>query len=227
MKRKSSFGKLLLPLNLSFFGEATASGGSEAESAGAERETADPAEEASQQGQANESSRLDTLEQLIQAKTESRSNEQEKTIKSLQKQLERLAKEKLSEEELKRFEIEEKERQLTEKEHLLLDRENRLYAIKALKQAGLDDGSDKTLRLVDFVIADEQKRIEENIKVFKGVIDSFVAAEVEQRFREGGRRPDSSVPASDTAAVPELLGRSKAESIKQSEDILSYYSIGG
>ena len=71
----------------------------------------------------------------------------------------------------------------------LAEKENRLFAIKAIKAAGLDDGSDKALELVDFVIGGSEEEIEARVKAFNGLVKKFVKAEVDKTFKQHGRDP--------------------------------------
>lgn len=60
--------------------------------------------------------------------------------KKLKDQLNAERKKNLSADELKKVELQEKEDAITQKENELKEKENRMYAIKALKKAELDDG---------------------------------------------------------------------------------------
>ena len=86
--------------------------------------------------------------------------------------------------------IEEKEQEIEEREQSLKEKENRLYAIKAIKSAGLDDGSDKALALVDFVLGDDETGIDEKVKAFSDLVKRFVKAEVDKTFKANGREPE-------------------------------------
>lgn len=64
-----------------------------------------------------------------------------------------------------------------------------MYAIKAIKAAGLDDGSDASLELVDFVLGADEKAIDARVKAFGALVKKFVAAEVDKTFKDSGRNP--------------------------------------
>ena len=132
------------------------------------------------------------LDKLIQAKVDKITSKLGREKAELQKELEKLKREKLTDEEIKQLEIKEREKTLAEREQALLDRENRLYAIKAIKTAGLDDGSDISLELVDFVMADNEENINSKIKVFGDLVKKFVTAEVNKKFKDSGRTPNGS-----------------------------------
>lgn len=131
------------------------------------------------------------LDKLIQAKVDKITSKLGKEKADLQKELDKIKREKLSNEELKQLEITEKEQALIERERALKDKENRLYAIKAIKTAGLDDGGDNSLQLVNFVMAEEQTDIDVKVKAFGDLVKKFVTAEVNRKFKENGRTPNS------------------------------------
>ena len=131
------------------------------------------------------------LEKLIQAKVDRLTARLGKEKAELQKEVDKLKREKLSDEEIKQLEISEKEKALAERERALLDKENRLYAIKAIKAAQLDDGSDKSLELVDFVMSDDTETIDKRVKAFGDLVRKFVTSEVDKKFKSNGRTPNT------------------------------------
>lgn len=131
------------------------------------------------------------LEKLIQAKVDRLTARLGKEKAELQKEVDKLKREKLSDEEIKQLEISEKEKALAERERALLDKENRLYAIKAIKSAQLDDGSDKSLELVDFVMSDDTETIDKRVKAFGDLVRKFVTSEVDKKFKSNGRTPNT------------------------------------
>ena len=72
----------------------------------------------------------------------------------------------------------------------LRTKENRLLAIKSIKAAGLDDGSDKALELVDFIIADDEESINNRVKAFGNLVKRFVEDKVNKTFKDNGRNPN-------------------------------------
>lgn len=138
------------------------------------------------------------LEKLIQAKVDRITSKLGKEKASMQKQLEKLKKEKLSDEELKQYELSQKEQEIAEREKALLEKENRLYAIKAIKSAGLDDGSDKSLELVDFVLSEETDVIDNRVKAFGALVKKFAQSEIDKTFKENGRNPNAGSKAKTT-----------------------------
>ena len=129
------------------------------------------------------------LEKLIQQAVDRATNKLGNENKRLREEMENIKKEKLTVEE--RAELEKKqEREQFERERAeFLAEKNKLYAVKAIKAAGLDDGSDKALELVNFVLASEEKEIDARVKAFGELVRKFVASEVDKTFKDTGRNP--------------------------------------
>ena len=172
----------------------------------------------------------DRLDRLVQSKVDRLMADERKKNAELQKQLNALQKEKLSDDEIKQLEISEREKTIADKEKELADRENRLYAIKAIKAAGLDDGSDNALSLIDFVIADNEEAMNSRTKAFKALVNKMVSAQVDKTFKANGRTPNSSNNGAHSESkennIAVKLGKIKAEQSKKSNDILNHY-LGG
>ena len=230
-------GRNVLPLNLQLFaananGDATTD--SDAGDATTDSDTGNSKADGNGDNTAqNQNAPLSTeaLDKLIQSRVDKITADLGKKNATLQKELDALKKAKLTDEEIKNLEIADKEKALTEKEQALLERENRLYAIKAIKEAELDDGSDLSLELIDFVMGEDEKTIDERVKSFKGLVDRFVTAKVDATFKANGRTPNGSGKSGNSTEdkkpnVAAELGKAKAEQQKKSNDILNYY-IGG
>lgn len=129
------------------------------------------------------------IEKMIQRAVDRATNKLGNDNKRLREELESIKKEKLTAEE--RAELEKKqEREQFERERAEFQQEkNKLYAVKAIKAAGLDDGSDKSLELVNFVLANDEKEIDSRVKAFGELVKKFVAAEVDKTFKDAGRNP--------------------------------------
>lgn len=132
------------------------------------------------------------LEKMIQQAVDRATNKLGNDNKRLREELENIKKEKLTAEE--RAELEKKqEREQFERERAEFQLEkNKLYAVKAIKAAGLDDGSDKSLELVNFVLGADEKEIDSRVKAFGELVKKFVAAEVDKTFKDNGRNPSKS-----------------------------------
>lgn len=132
---------------------------------------------------------IDKLDKIIQARVDKEMAAERKKTAEYKKKLDRLQQDKLTDEELKKLEIESREKEIAEREQAITDKENRLFAIKAIKEAGLDDGSDTALSLVDFVMGADETEIKSKVKAFKELFDKAVTAEVNKRFKEAGYTP--------------------------------------
>lgn len=164
---KATNGRNFLPLNLQLFadgGNGDGANGSNTGDSGTDGDGDDNAQ--------NQNAKLSTeaLDKLIQSRVDKITADLGKKNATLQKELDNLKKAKLSDEEIKNLEIADKEKALTEKEQALLERENRLYAIKAIKEAELDDGSDLSLELIDFVMGEDENAINDKVKAFKALL---------------------------------------------------------
>lgn len=137
----------------------------------------------------NEPIDYDKLDKIIQSRVDKQMAAERKKNVELEKKLKNLQQAKLTDDELKQIEMEEKEKAIAEREKAIQDKENRLYAVKAIKEAGLDDGSDISLSLVDFVMAEDETEINAKVKAFKELFDKAVTAEVNKRFKENGYTP--------------------------------------
>lgn len=131
----------------------------------------------------------ENVEKLIQRAVDRATNRLGNENKKLRQQIETIKKTKLTENEAAELERKEREAELEERERALLEKEHSLYAIKAIKAAGLDDGSDKALELVEFVIAGSEEDIDAKVKAFGDLVRKFVKAEVDRTFKSAGRTP--------------------------------------
>ena len=129
------------------------------------------------------------LEKMIQAAVDRATNKLGNDNKLLKEKLEKERKKNLTAEEVKQLELQEKEQELARKEQEIRDEKNRMYAIKAIKKSGLDDGSEDILDFVDFVMAEEESDIDDRVKSLKTLIDTRVQREVDRTFKENGRIP--------------------------------------
>jgi vacuolar-type H+-ATPase subunit I/STV1 len=186
---------------------------------------------ASQGNAQQQETKTTDLENLIQRAVDRATNKLGNENKKLREQVEALKKEKLSDEEIKQLEIKEREKEIAEREQRLQEKENRLLAIKAIKEIGLDDGSDASLALVDFVMAEDEAAIKERVKTFDALVKRFVQAQVDKVFKANGRTPGvGSTATGDTGrkadSVAVRIGQRTANANKQAQSTLDYY-IGG
>lgn len=129
------------------------------------------------------------LEKMIQQAVDRATNKLGNENKRLREENEKIKREHLTEAE--RAELERKqEREAFDRERAEFQTEkNKLYAVKAIKAAGLDDGSDKSLELVNFVLANDETEIDARVKAFGDLVKKFVSAEVDKTFKDAGRTP--------------------------------------
>ena len=109
--------------------------------------------------------------------------------KKLEEQISELKKKQMTEAERQAFDLSEREKALAEKEAKITEQENRLYAIKALKKAGLDDGTDASLELTEFVLGKDAEAIDAKVKAFQALLNKMVSAEVSKTFKTNGGNP--------------------------------------
>lgn len=188
-------------------------------------ETAAGGQNAAQEGA--ESAQGLKLEELVQRAVDRATNKLGNENKKLRDQIKKMEREKLSGDEIKELELRDKESEIAEREKALQDRENRLIAIKAIKEIGLDDGSNASLDLVDFVMGEDEETIRGRVKVFDDLVKRFVKAEVDRVFKSNGRTPGvGNAGAEDeskqnSAAVQ--LGRNAAQAQKTARSTRDHY----
>ena len=136
------------------------------------------------------------IQRLVQQAVDRATNKLGNDNKALREQLEKLKKEKLSDEERRKLEEEEREKALLEREAAVKDSENKMHAIKAIKKAGLDDGSETALDILDMVKGADEESTDANIKALKALIDKLVKAEVDKVFKANGRSPENGASGS-------------------------------
>lgn len=198
--------------------------------------TSTSAASASQEGANNQTAakndtKQTSLEEIVQKAVDRATNKLGNENKKLREENEALKKANLSEAELKQLEMQEKEKEIAEREQRLQEKENRLLAIKAIKEVGLDDGSELSLALVDFVMAEDEAAIKERVKTFDALVKQFVQSEVDKVFKSNGRTPgkgSASTGDKDTSkdSVAVRIGQNTAKANKTAQNTLEYY-IGG
>lgn len=109
--------------------------------------------------------------------------------KKLKEQLKAEQQKYLSAEEIKKMELEEKERKILEKEQALRTESNRMFAVKALKEAELDDGSKDMFDLLDLVLGEDEEQISIKVEALKKYVKKVKAKEVEAIYKKNGKTP--------------------------------------
>lgn len=170
------------------------------------------------------------LESLIQSRIDRATNKLGNENKQLRKQLEALQKEKLSDDEIKDLELKEREKTLADRDKALTEKENRWIAMKAIKEAGLDDGSDASLAIVDFVMAEDETAIKERVKAFDTLVKRIVESQVKAVFKSNGRTPgvgtDTAANAGGENDYATRSGKNAAAVNQKSRSTLDFY-LGG
>jgi hypothetical protein len=167
------------------------------------------------------------LEALIQRAVDRATNKLGNENKKLKNQLETIKKEKLSDDEVKKLELADKEADIADREAKLKKKENELFAIKAIKDAGLDDGSSNALELVEFVMTDDEETTIARVKTFENLVKKFVAAEVNRTFKANGRNPEKGGSTESTQnTVVTSIGKMAADRNAETSKVLNHY-LGG
>lgn len=168
------------------------------------------------------------MEKFVQSAVDRATQKLGTENKNLRMELEELQKKSMSDDEIKAKTIEKKERELAQQAAILKDKENRLFAVQAIKDIGLDDGSDLSMALVDFVLADDEEGIKAKVKTFNDLINKFVESQVSKTFKDNGRIPDkgNGDQKSKETNIATKIGKSMANSNKQSQDTINFY-LGG
>lgn len=129
------------------------------------------------------------LEKMVQAAVDRATNKLGNENKKLKEQLDAERKKNLSADELKQVELQEKETELAQKEQEIREKENRMYAIKALKKAELDDGSEETLDLVEFVLGEDETEIDLKVKALQKFAQRVAKNTTDGIYKANGRTP--------------------------------------
>ena len=190
-------------------------------------------EDEDDKGEEKKDDKTKSLEALIQSAVDRATNKLGNENKTLRKQLEDLRKEKLSDDEIKRLELEEKEKALEAKDKEIKAKELRMFASNAIRDAGLDDGSDTARSLVDILIGEDEDSITAKVQSFKTLLNKSVESQVTQRFKDSGRdmkkggstdTSDSDESKEDNVAVK--LAQNTAANNKATQSIIDHYSGG-
>lgn len=157
-----------------------------------EEEETDPEnQEDTEEETSEENPDVDTLiAQAVQKAVDKVANKMGNENKKLKEQLKEEQKKNLSAEEIRKMELEEKEREILEKEQALRTESNRIYALKALKKAALDDGSEDTFELLDLVLGDDEEQISTKVKALEKYKRRIEANKVESIYKKNGRTPN-------------------------------------
>lgn len=172
----------------------------------------------------------DDFDRLLQARLDKAMAEEHKKNASLVKELEKMKRDKMTADELKKYDDEKRANDLAEREKTIAEKENRYYAITALKKAGLDDGSEIVLDLAELVMGNDTDTTDTRIATLNKLVTKVVDSKVNERFKSFGRVPNggnsSGGEGKEKNTLAEKLGKQRAEQNKKSNDILKHY-LGG
>lgn len=172
----------------------------------------------------------DDFDRLLQARLDKAMAEERKKNANLTKEIEKMKREKMTADELRKYDDEKRANDLAEREKTIAEKENRYYAITALKKAGLDDGSETVLELADLVMGADTDETDTRIATLNKLVTKVVDSKVNERFKSFGRVPNSGSSSGgegkEKNTLAEKLGKQRAEQNKKSNDILKHY-LGG
>lgn len=170
------------------------------------------------------------FQRFIQSEIDRATNKLGNDNKQLRTQLENLQNSKMTDDERREAELADRERKLNEREAEVKTEKNRMYALSKIKAAGLDDGSETALGLIDLVMADDEKGIDGKVTTLDTLVKKLVETQVNKAFAANGRQPGSSNyngakdTNKNTAAID--AGKKAAAVNKQAKSILNYYTGG-
>lgn len=150
--------------------------------------------------------------------------------KELREEIQKLKTANMTESEKHEADIAEREKAVKEREAAITIEKNRMHAITALKNAGLDDGSNTVIELIDLVMGADEKAIDKNVSSLSALVKKMVAAEVDKTFKTQGRNPGKGGSSDDEGKkknefVTEL-GKRTAETQKKARGVLDLYTGG-
>lgn len=182
-------------------------------------------------GEGQQQNQQDSIEQVVQRAVDRATQKLGTENKKLREQLEAQKKAGMDAEELKKYELSEKEKEIADREKALTEKTNRLFAIKAIEEAGLRDSKGSSSALVDFVMADSEEAITERVKAFNALVESVVKARVDGIFKANGRTPgvgnDGATGSGDKAdSIAVRMGKNAAQANQNARSVLDQY-IGG
>ena len=154
---------------------------------------ADPTEDSPEDEPPEDEPLEDDLEtkiaKAVQSAVDRATNKLGNETKLLKDKLEKTRKEKMTAEELRQVELQEKEDELARQQAEIQMEKNRMHAIKALKKAGLDDGSEETLDLVEFVLGKDEPAIDLRVKALQKFAQRVAKNTTDGIYKANGRTP--------------------------------------
>lgn len=186
-------------------------------------------EQKGQNGPNNQEGSNQNIERLIQAAVDRATNKLGNENKQLKSQIQQLQTLNMTDAEKHEHELSEREKAVKAGEAALKTEKNKMYAMGAIKKAGLDDGTDTALSLIELVMADDEKGIDTKVESLKTLVNKLVTGEVNKTFAQNGRQPGTSNSNGDGKSKNSVavdMGKRAAASNKASQNILDYYTGG-
>lgn len=130
------------------------------------------------------------IDKVFQAKLDRAMAKERKEKAEIKRQLERLQKKMLTDEEAKQLEFENQQRELEEQRKELTIEKNKMYAIKSMKKANISD-NEETMSVIEKLVVscEDETDIDDTVALLKSWFDKAVKAEVDKRFKESGYTP--------------------------------------
>lgn len=146
---------------------------------------------------------------------------------ALQKELDELRKEKLTQDELNRLDLAKRETEVANREAVIRDKENRLHAIQALEQAQLVGNGMTSADLIPFVMDNTTAGIDNKVKALTALLDKRAQAEKDRIYQLAGRTPQQvrDDGAGGGNAAP-LFGAARAAEREKAKKIREKYTGG-
>ena len=135
----------------------------------------------------NEGGNDDDAEQRYQSRLDRAMAKERKEKADLKKQLQKLQRKMMTEDEAKQAELDQQQKEIEEQRKELTLEKNKMYAVKAMKKANMSD-TDETMSLIEKLVVscEDETDIDDAIALLKAWHDKAVTAEVNKRFKENG-----------------------------------------
>lgn len=173
------------------------------------------------------------VEKRVQQAVDRATNKLGNELKTFREENERLKKEKMSDDERTQYERDEYEKALQEREAKVSLAERRMYAMNKLRAAGLDDGTEEASSLIDYVMADDEKGIDNRVDGFKTLFNKRVQTQVDATFKQNGRQPNGGGGSDkkdqkedDAVTLAQQIGKQAAEANKAAKSVIEQYTGG-
>lgn len=145
---------------------------------------------------------------------------------ALQKELDTMRKEHLTQEEQKRLELTQKETEIANREATLRDRENRLHAMQALEKANLTGNGLTSAELLPFVLDSTTDGIDNKVKALSALLEKRAKAETDRIYQAAGRQPYQVRNNGESPSAVPAFRAERAKEQARAEEIRKHYTGG-